>query len=240
MAETQTQPKIHDFFERLDEAMKKSLNPTPNPLKDEFLHKKIDYEGRIVENTARTYHTDKLKHISVSKFISHGVVQSHNMTIFPNINYDFPLFGTDIVIFEKMLVVYCDMTLYAKDEESIRKYIEPMKPLHEKYKHLPDEIPRGREWLAEISSGFGISVTTTDVGYVEECYKAVVEYFALFVSYVKNGSPVKDGKRKEQIAKGREKIVGSFSENDPGYGPMKKYFGKEWTDHYFHEILFAG
>ena len=240
MAAEQAKSKAYDFYLRMDEAMRKALNPTPKPLKDEFLHKKVEHEGKQIENAAMTYHADKLKHISISRFIVHGVVQSHNMTIFPDNNYDIPLFGTDIVIFEKMLVVYCDVLPYVKDAELTRKYIEPMKPLHEKYKNLPDEMPRGREWLESISTGFGISVTAMDPKYVEESFKGVMEYFNLFASYVKNATPLKDEKRKAEIAEGRKKIVGLFTENDPGYGPMKKYFGKEWADYYFHNILFVG
>ena len=220
--------------------MRKAFNPVANPLKDEFLYKQVDFEGKKIENRARTYHTEKLKHISVSIFIVHGVVQSHNMTIFPNGHYDVPLFGTDIVIFEKMLVVYSDITPYLKDNELTDKYINPIKPIHEKYKNLPDEMPRGREWLEEISSGQGISVTSTEPNNVYEAFKGVAEFFNLYVKYVNNATPVKDEKRKAEIAEGRKKIIGLFTEYDPGYGPMKKYFGKEWTDYYFHNVLFAG
>ena len=231
--------RIYDYFERMDEMMKKSFNPVPNSLKDEFLHKEVEFEGRLVENTARTYHAEKLKHISVSKFVSHGVLQSHNMTIFPDGNYDVPLFGTDIVIFEKMLVVYCDLTPYVKNEEIVKKYLDSMKPLHEKYKNLPDEMPRGREWLEKISSGLGITVTGTNVDCVEDAFKGVTEDFNLFASYINKATPVNE-KRKAEIAEGRKKVIALFTEYDPGYGPMKKYFGKEWTDYYFHNVLFAG
>jgi len=240
MAEEQAKSRVYDYYERMDEIMRKSFNPIANPLKDEFLYKKVESQGKLVENTARTYHTEKIKHISVSKLVVHGVVQSHNMSIFPDGNYDIPFYGSDIVIFEKMIVVFCDIQPYIRDEEAIKKYITPMKPIYEKYKHLPDEMPRGRDWLAEISSGFGLSVTTFDVQYVEECFRGAMEYFELYSSFVKNATPVKDRKRIEEIAQGRKKIIGAYIENDPGYGPMKKYFGKEWTDYYFHNVLFAG
>ncbi|MBI5375767.1 MAG: hypothetical protein HZA77_10040 [Candidatus Schekmanbacteria bacterium] len=239
-AEEQHGSKVYDYFERMDEIMRKTLNPVQNPLKEEFLYKKVEHEGKIVENMARTYHCEKLKHISLSKLVVHGVVQSHNFSIFPDGNYDLPFFGTDIVIFDKMIVCFCDLQPYIRDEESVQKYITPMKPLYEKYKHIPNEMPRGRDWLAEISSNFGLSVTTTDVSYVEEAFRGAMEYFQLFTTYLKKAEPLKDEKRKEEIKKGREHVIAMYTEYDPGYGPMKKYFGKEWTDYYFHNILFAG
>lgn len=240
MIEGYSEFKMYDFWEKLDEMMRKAFNPVQNPLKDEFLFKQVEFEEKKIENRARTYHTDKLKHISVSRFVTLGVFQSHNMTVFPNGNYDIPLFGTDIVIFEKMLVVYCDITPYVKDKELTEKYINPIKSIHEKYKNLPDEMPRGREWLEEISSGQGITVTSGDPGHVHEAFNGVIEIFNLYTKYVNNATPVKDENRKAQIAEGRKKVIGLFTEYDPGYGPMKKYFGKEWTDYYFHNVLFAG
>ena len=240
MADKSDDVKVYDFFERMLDKMKESLHPIQNPLADEFLHKKVHTEGKDVENTARTFHTDKLKHISLSKLVVHGVVQSHNFSIFPDGNYDLPFFGTDVVLFDKMVILFCDIQPYVRDAESEKKYITPLKPLHEKFKNLPNEMPRGREWLQNISSGFGLNVTSTDLSCIEESFSAAMTYFDTYTSFVNSAVPEKDEERKNKIAEGRNRIIQAYVVNDPGYGPMKKYFGKEWADYYFHNILFAG
>jgi len=240
MAENSDGLKVYDFYERMLDKMKKSFNPAKNPLADEYLYKKVHSEGKDVENMANTFRTEKLKHISLSKLVVHGVVQSHNFSIFPDGNYDLPFFGTDVVLFDKMVIIFCDIQPYVRDAELEEKYIVPLKPLHEKFKNLPNEMPRGREWLKNIASGFGLSVTSTDLNCVEESFEAAMTYFDTYTSFVNAALPVSDEERKKEIAEGRKRVVQAYVEHDPGYGPMKKYFGKEWTDYYFHNVLFPG
>ena len=240
MSENTDGLKVYDFYERMVGKMTKALNPVQNELADEFVYKKVYTEGKDVENMAKTFHTEKLKHISLSKLVVHGVVQSHNFSIFPDGKYDLPFFGTDVVIFGKMIVMFCDIQPYLRDRKTDEKYISPIKLLHEKYKNLPNEIPRDRGWLKNIASGYGLNVTSTNLDCLEESFAATMDYFETYVSFVSAANPLDDDERIQKVAEGRKRIVQAYIDQDPGYGPMKKYFGREGADYYFHNILFAG
>ncbi len=215
------------------ERLTRELGMVAKPLPEEL--KKLEAvlpSGRVRTEPA-LYQAEKLKKILISKR-SHGEDLAGTLVIIvPADEYDFPRILADIT-FDfagkgKMFVAFQFRPL-VKDEESTRKYVEPLRKWLEELNKLPSEpvIPfkeQGEFLKANPAPIRYIRIVQED--YIDEVLNFAQQYFDIFLDIYRKAEPVKDAERRRKMDAFRSEWNKHILEDDPSLQYMMETFGRQ-------------
>jgi len=229
------------FNEIVLDKLKENFKLSSLDIPDEFSYKKVEKEGKTVEHRASLYGSDKIDKIKFGVFNVEGLVYVRNCSICPKDEYDFPIFGYDCAESKKYLFMLLDLHPLRKDEQYLKRYIDPLKEIQTKYKDIPfveGARKEVRDWTKEFSSGYALYVRCPK-DYEPTIEQALKDYLNFYILCVKEAEPLFDTQLRKQINEYKKRLKDIYREKDPGGGPLRAYFGKEWTDRFMKEFLFA-
>ena len=100
------------------------------------------------------------------------------MAIYPNDCYDIPIFYLDLSCMKKKAIAYINYVRMQDSEEYLNKYIDPLKMMHEKYKHIPlREYP---EWMTKYTSLYTI-YSMPPKKYLQDLKDCGIDYLRLYL-----------------------------------------------------------
>jgi 15,16-dihydrobiliverdin:ferredoxin oxidoreductase len=229
------------FNEILIETLQQHFNIKQDELPEEFAHKRIEQDGGLIEQRSSLYTFDKSPAIRVGAFNAENFVYVRNATIWPGDDYDYPVLVYDSAETTRWLFMLLDLHPLRKDKFYRKQYVEPMAAIKEKYKNIPKvkgARTKMREWTEQYTSGhaFYLRCPKEYEGRVEQGFR---EYLDFYIKKVKVAVPIVDLQLRTDVLAFKKEFKNIYAENDPGGGPYKTFFGKEWTERFLHEFLFA-
>nr|WP_263858164.1 hypothetical protein [Waterburya agarophytonicola] len=131
------------FLELAIATLQKKLDLEPYPIPQGFERKEgLMGKGKREEavlTTSYGFKSEKLRQIRAAHVEGGNSLQVLNFVIFPDLNYDLPFFGADLVTLPGGHLIAIDMQpLFSQDKSYQAKYSEPiMAMFHEYQKDLP-------------------------------------------------------------------------------------------------------
>ncbi len=228
------------FNEIVKERFEKDYELTKLEVEDDLAYMKAEKDGATMEHIYEAYSCDKIKKLRLAKLNAEGAVYVRNAVVVPCDDYDLPLFSYDIVESVSKLFAILDFTPWRKTDEYRKKYVEPMKPIHEKQSDIPvieaakQELS---EWGREFESGYKLYMRCAkeQEPRIEEAFK---EYLELYMGFLKDAKPIDDEAVKKEISEYKKYYQEVYRKNDPGIGPVTVFFGKEWAERFFVDFPF--
>ncbi len=223
--------------------MQERLSLQPYPIPSGFEQKEaISGKGKRQETVLTTSHgfkTTKLRQIRAAHVQGGNALQVLNFVIFPQLTYDLPFFGADLVTLPGGHLIALDLQPLFHDDVYRQRYSDPLLPL---FKHHTEYLPWGGDFPEEAKSFFSpvfLWTRTQDTQVVQtKVFKAFQDYLQAYLNFVEQAEPIKDQQQQLEILQAQRQYIGYRAEKDPARGMFTRFYGSEWTEEYIHGFLF--
>ncbi len=223
--------------------LKQHLDLSPYPIPAGFETKSaVTGKGKrqaTVTTTSYGACTPKLRQIRAAHVQGGEALQVLNFVIFPELDYDLPFFGADLVTLPGGHLIALDMQPLFQDEAYQAKYSQPiMEMFHGYQQHLPWGGDFPEEAQAFFSPAF-LWTRPADTADVEtHVFEAFRAYLKAYIDFVDRAEPITDPARRAAIQEAQLRYVRYRAEKDPARGMLTRFYGSEWTEAYIHGFLF--
>jgi hypothetical protein len=229
------------------EILGKAMNVTDYPLPEDLRVREGSHPsyGKMVNQAAR-YRADKLKRIAILNHDVGGSFIGSVIMIVGEDGYDFPFivvniaFAPDATGKDRIFVEFESKPL-VKDDESTRKYIEPLRAWREALVKIPSEP----------MSGFGdpgefVKANLSPIEYIrwvpmehlDEVMDFFRQFFEIVVDFWRQAEPVPDAARRQQIDDFRQAYNHHILDDDPSGRASIAAYGREQALRYFENVTF--
>lgn len=223
--------------------LKERLEITDYPIPEGFAQNKtITGKGNKAQEVVTTsygYQCSKLRQIRAAHVEGGNFLQVLNFVIFPNLNYDLPFFGADLVTLPGGHLIAIDMQPLFHDSDYEATYFKPIASIFTKYK---DQLEWGGDFPEEAKEFFSPAFLWTRPQKTEivetVIFEAFKEYLEAYINFVQQAPEITDKNRLEQILASHKKYINYRGEKDPARGMFTRLYGTSWTEEYIHGFLF--
>ncbi|ELS01883.1 phycoerythrobilin:ferredoxin oxidoreductase [Xenococcus sp. PCC 7305] len=232
------------FLDYAIATLQERLELSPYHIPEGFERKEgVMGKGKRQENVLTTSHafkSKKLRQIRAAHVQGGNALQVLNFVIFPELNYDLPFFGGDLVTLPGGHLIAIDMQPLFRDDPSYKaKYAEPIMPIFEKHQA---NLEWGGDFPAEASQFFSPAFLWTRPQETEvvqtQVFEAFCDYLQAYLDFVEQAEEVTDGKQLDDILQAQKRYLNYRAEKDPARGMFTRLYGEEWTEEYIHGFLF--
>ena len=218
-----------------------------SPMKDEFLFKESDFKSK--KDSFKVYtqtwacRTIKLKQARAACVFGDGIISVMNLVLSPSNKFELPFFGADFVSLPKGYLLALDLQPVLNDDKRHTDFVwDKLIPLHA---YWQAKLPEGGEIPPSARKYFspGFLWTRLPLGIESDrlvdqvLFQAYKEYLNLYISLVNEAEKV-DIDRANTLSKGQRDYFLYRAMNDPARGMLTRFYGKEWTESYIHNVLF--
>ena len=192
-----------------------------------------------VETISYGFKSNKLRQIRAAHVQGGNSLQVLNFVIFPDLNYDLPFFGADLVTLPGGHLIAIDMQPLFQSEAYQAKYSEPIMPMFNEYQK---DLPWGGDFPEEARQYFSpafLWTRPTETEVVKSKVFAVFkDYLDAYINFVEQAKPIKDRQELSAILKAQKSYADYRAAKDPARGMLTRLYGAEWTEEYIHGFLF--
>lgn len=217
------------------------LQPYPIP---EGFEQKIAVTGsqkkaQEVVTTSYGYAAPKLRQIRAAHVQGGTALQVLNFVIFPQLDYDLPFFGADLVTLPGGHLIALDMQPLFRDDPAYQaKYTQP---LWETFQKHQQHLSWGGDFPEEARPFFSpafLWTRPTETEVVEtRVFEAFKDYLHAYLDFVAAAEPVPQ-ERLSEVREAQLRYLRYRAEKDPARGMFQRFYGSEWTEEYIHGFLF--
>lgn len=232
------------FLDQAIATLQSQLDLKPYSIPEGFERKEgMMAKGKKAEPVLTTSHgfkSQKLRQIRAAHVQGGNSLQVLNFVIFPDLNYDLPFFGADLVTLPGGHLIAIDMQPLFRDNQAYQaKYSQPIMPMFRDYQQ---DLPWGGDFPQEAQQYFSPAFLWTrpaDTAVVEtKVFAAFKDYLDAYIKFVKQAEPVTDPQQLSAILQAHKSYADYRAEKDPARGMLTRLYGTEWTEEYIHGFLF--
>ena len=223
--------------------LKERLDLDPYAIPEGFDRKEaVSGKGKRQETvltTSYAFKSPKLRQIRAAHVQGGNSLQVLNFVIFPNLEYDLPFFGADLVTLPGGHLIALDMQPLFHDEAYKAKYSEPILPIFKSYQ---EHLPWGGDFPEEAQPFFSPAFLWTrpqEKEVVEtQVFAAFKAYLNAYLDFVSQAEPTANSQKLTEIREAQLRYIGYRAAKDPARGMFTRLYGSEWTEEYIHGFLF--
>ncbi|RMF97992.1 MAG: hypothetical protein D6734_00985 [Candidatus Schekmanbacteria bacterium] len=177
------------------------------------------------------YSADKIdKIVTMKSTILGGKLIVWATNIVPSDEYDLPIFSSELVQ-GSHISLRVDLIPTAdcgRDINYLKKYVEPIQPLWEKYKDIEGMCLERYLWFRVMLSPFYTcgKFKYEQEGIEDKCLEITKDYLNLYVKFWQEAEK-QNSEYMKSLVERKRKMFETLRENDPGGGPLKKALGEE-------------
>ena len=232
------------FLDYAIATLQERLELSPYPIPTGFERKEgVMGKGKRQENVLTTSHafkSKKLRQIRAAHVQGGNSLQVLNFVIFPELNYDLPFFGGDLVTLPGGHLIAIDMQPLFRDDPAYQaKYAEPIMPIFEKHRA---NLEWGGDFPEEAQQFFSPAFLWTRPQETEvvqtQVFEAFCDYLQAYLNFVDQAEEITDSKQLDDILQAQKRYLNYRAAKDPARGMFTRLYGTEWTEEYIHGFLF--
>jgi hypothetical protein len=156
------------------------------------------------------------------------------VSIYPDPCFDLPIFIFDITEMKKKMVAYINFMPLSTDPEYLKKYIDPLKAVTDKYRHLPKkEMP---EWMVPYQNDATI-YSMPNAKYADDVKNCSLDYLKVYLELFSKAEKITDAPRLESIKKAHDRYCQDIVEKDGSRKMIAKLIGMKKANRVFREVL---
>ncbi len=229
------------------EMLEKEMNLVDYPLPEELRVMEGEHPtyGKMFRECFR-YKADKIKRVSVIRHDVGGILIGAVIMIVGEDEYDFPFIVVNVAFVpseggkDKIFAEFEAKPL-VKDEESTRKYTDPLRGWREAIGKLPSEPMSGFGEPGEFVKA-NISpieyIRYIPIDYLDEVLDFTKQFFEIVLDFWRKAEPVKDIQRREKIDAFRREYNRHILDEDPSGRTSIATYGREKAQLSFENLTF--
>lgn len=185
------------------------------------------------------YQCPQLRKVRYTYIDAGESAQIFNSVIYPSHNLDLPLLGIDFLSFGKVKnLIVLDFQPLFQDEPYQRKYIYPLKSLHERYPELTQGLEMKFYDANQYFSKYLLFAKTDAETVSTKVFAAFKDYLDLYWQLLDHATPLTDAEDIQRIVKAQKDYDQYSADRDPASGLFSSYFGHAWSERFLYEFLF--
>ena len=220
---------LKEVLDHVEEKLFIESIPIPDQLKD------ITSPSGLFNMHCYNWKAEKVRKISFFELkVDKPFSEAIGISIYPEPSIDVPIFGCDYNLTEEIVNPVINFIPLFNDHADLEKYIEPMKPIFEKYNFLSqDEVSEFyRPYLSPYYFHGNI-----DKSYLEEIKQCSLEYLSLYLDLIGQAREIQDASYRNDVENAHQKYIFDFVTNDPSRDILGTIIEKEIADQIFQEII---
>lgn len=232
------------FLETAIDLLHSRLELQPYAIPDGFATKSAivgkSKHQETVLTTSHAFASPKLRQIRAAHVQGGQALQVLNFVIFPQLNYDLPFFGADLVTLPGGHLIALDMQPLFRDLPAYQeKYTTPILPIFQTYQSQLDWGGDFPEAARSFFSPAFLWTRPTETAIVETTvFSAFKDYLTAYLNFVEQAEPIVDRTQLDEIYQAQLRYLRYRAEKDPARGMFTRFYGEAWTEEYIHGFLF--
>ncbi|MEM6611909.1 MAG: phycoerythrobilin:ferredoxin oxidoreductase [Cyanobacteria bacterium P01_C01_bin.72] len=232
------------FIDHAISTLQSRLSLTAYPIPEGFEQKAgVMGKGKKqapVLTTSYGFQSDKLRQIRAAHVQGGNSLQVLNFVIFPQLNYDLPFFGADLVTLPGGHLIAIDMQpLFSQNTAYQAKYSQPIMSMFHEYQK---DLPWGGDFPEEAQQYFSPAFLWTRPKATEvvetKVFQAFSDYLTAYIDFVEQAEAITDDEQLATIFQAHKSYADYRAKKDPARGMLTRLYGSEWTEEYIHGFLF--
>lgn len=185
------------------------------------------------------YQCSELRKIRYTYIDAGESAQIFNSVIYPSHNYDLPLLGIDFLSFGQVKnLIVMDFQPLFQDEAYQKKYIYPLKELHDKYPDLAQNLEMKFYDANQYFSKYLLFAKTDAETVTTRVFAAFKDYLNLYWQLLDKAERLSEPEDIQRIVKAQKDYDQYSADRDPASGLFSSYFGHAWSEKFLYEFLF--
>jgi len=224
---------MDEFLEMALKKIEKTFSIEPIPLPEEL--KRIKRPLGLIELHCYNWKAARIRKIfsfrlkSVMSFLDILVIG-----IYPEPTVDLPIFDCEFNGIGKKVIPVFNFVPLVNDSTYFKKYIEPMKPIYEKYSHFPRL--QADDYLKPYLSPYCLFAKTAKT-HLEEIKQYGIECLDLYLDLLSRAKEVQDLSYRDEIERAHKKYIQDLITYDPSKKPLGRIIGMKNADRIYEEII---
>jgi 15,16-dihydrobiliverdin:ferredoxin oxidoreductase len=185
------------------------------------------------------YQCSEFRKIRYTYIDAGASAQIFNSVIYPSHCYDLPLLGVDFLSFGQVKnLIVMDFQPLFQDEAYLRKYIHPLKALHDQYPDLSQDLEMKFYDANQYFSKYLLFAKTDAATVKTRVFEAFKDYLNLYWQMLAAAEPLTEPGDIQRIVKAQKEYDQYSADRDPASGLFSSYFGHEWSERFLYGFLF--
>ncbi|MDW8205055.1 MAG: hypothetical protein RMJ87_08515 [Cytophagales bacterium] len=232
---TQLLPLKHRIEVYLSKACFDSLVVAPEL---EYMQSVVN--GEAVAMWSQAWQNKQFRYVRMSYLTSASRIEMLNLTMYPQVCYDAPLFATDIVVVNQRLrvAVIDAMPIFPSETAYWERWILPFEPLHRQSLLLAPVYDRKLDWSFHYLGPCACLATQLPAERFPALFDLWSGYFELYWELATDAISVCNN-RMEQVQEWHRAYDKEHAAVESKRNPLLHYFGRALGLRYIHEFLFA-
>lgn len=214
----------------------------PYPIQEGLKEVLADDGKTLLRSNA--FESSKMRLFRIATINGGESMQVLNMAIFPNPEYDLPIFCADFFSTSSKHIIVLDLNpLYdtEKNKWYKEKYYSGLMPLVNKYTEV---LPWGQKLTTESLQFFSPLIIWTKLesrqDVQEKIFSAFKDYLQVWLKLMETAEPTTDSVEVSRNQQAQHRYLLWRATKDPGRPLLHRLFGEDWCEMYISDFLFNG
>jgi hypothetical protein len=223
---------MDELFSRVKEKIEKGVNLVPLILPEELSRVRLPLG--LMDMNCYNFKGEKVRKLYFMRFKAIPSLDVFGVAIYPEPVYDLPIFVCDLSCTKKKVFTYVNFVVLLNEPSYLKKYIEPMKPLFEKYSQFPPH--KARDWMKAYLSPYAI-YSLPEKTRLSELRNCALDYLTLYLNFLSQAEKIKDSSYLDSIEKAQKKYIHDLTTYDGSRKMLGRIIGMERSNRIFHEVV---
>jgi len=227
------------FLKHLEQSLQQRFELKSRPIPDGLEARTSDRGKNPATIQSWCYECPEFRKIRYTYIDAGASAQIFNSVIYPSCRYDLPLLGIDFLSFGQVKnLIVMDFQPLFQDEAYLKKYIHPLKALHEKYPDLAQDLEMKFYDANQYFSKYLLFAKTDAATVRTRVFEAFQDYLNLYWQLLDQAAPLDDPSDIQRMVKAQKDYDQYSADRDPASGLFSSYFGHEWSEKFLYGFLF--
>jgi len=227
------------FLQHLEQSLSQRFDLQSRPIPEGLALKVSDRGKSPATIQSWCYECPEFRKIRYTYIDAGASAQIFNSVIYPSYHSELPLLGIDFLSFGQVKnLIVMDFQPLFQDEAYLKKYIHPLKTLHDNYPDLAQNLEMKFYDANQYFSKYLLFAKTDPETVKTRVFEAFKDYLNLYWQMLAEDTPLSDPSDIQRIVKAQKDYDQYSADRDPASGLFSSYFGHEWAERFLYGFLF--
>ena len=214
-------------------AIEKNFSLQPLPLPEGL--DEIKYPFKIVHIQCYNWKAEKIRKIYGMRVkIRLLALDILVLSIYPEVTFDAPIFYIDVACSRKTVFAYINCIALFAEETYYRKYLDPLKPVHEKYVHFTPHTMS--DWLQKYRNPCTV-YTRPDKSFMGTIKDCSLDYLHAYLGIIAKAEKIKDEQYQIRIEQAHTSYIQDLIAKDASRKILGRIIGMRRANQIFQRVL---
>jgi len=224
---------MNELFVQAKKSIEEKLSLEPVSLPDDLKH--ITLPLRLLDMRCYNWKAERVRKIYFMRMkVAVPAFDIFGMAIYPESHLDIPSFVFDFSCTKKKVFSYINFVPLFNQPSYLKKYIEPMKKVHDSYAEFPRQTIR--EWMQPYVAPYAVYSLPAKTA-LPELKQCALDYLQLYLELFSRTEEITDPVYADRVEKAQKLYLNNLATYDNSRKMLGRIIGKERANRIFQEVV---